>query len=835
MADGGTREIIVRLVSEMKGGAQKVVGEARKQAKAVEKAKTEEAKKGEAEREKVAEKSTKKRAKAELSSEEKQLQEKQKLKKKFENEEDKRARERNLASNKEARKARQAELKEIRDDFKKQAQEKRAEQRRAKREEKAQVKKEEQERRAQARREAREKKQADQQEAKAAKEKAAKERKEAKEKQAREKKSAQEKEKEEKKLAREKAAKEKKDAQESARISKARYSDYKQQRAELGLDKKGSKKLSEKEISDIYSGAGSDQAKEKIRQDLIQDARQQRGVSASISSKRARYASARSNLAAILDTGPKRGIGDLPAVDQEVLGAAKKSGDLIKQFSKTIWSSVLTTVTAGASGYILNKVRQGTAMNYGFRASQDVLTGLIEPGERAGSMFSIGNRAYARGARLGMSPESLMKATASYAKAMGEQSSQEGGLTLAKVRGTTGMSVSESAGVLASIRGRGVGAKKAENELAKMFGVAFSSGVEESTRQPEFVKSFADLMIRAHAKGATTASAGRVVAGLGARGGALGQSYAISAAAQLDQAVSGGGPMTSQAAFTRMSIGYGRPGSKMNFFQAEAMRRKGILANPQMLMSILDTLRQTTFGNKDAMAYQLVNMYGLEQAQAEKVAGMHSLGSFKAQDIYNEAKAQAKTPRGAQVRKAADIDLMKATSGLTDKFESLNTKVSELARQKLPELMKKIDEIFKTREEEEAEIDPDVEAVLNPTLNKLDRIKRRTELLTGRAQRDISAEELQKTQAEITSLRNDARRIGQQYAREEFASQGKAMVPGTQVVAGIVAERGGDVAAIVKKLMDSNSEQVANIVRILQNNSKMKDVNLTNTSNSGKK
>lgn len=494
----------------------------------------------------------------------------------------------------------------------------------------------------------------------------------------------------------------------------------------------------------------------------------------------------------------------------------QKGGGLIKEFLGSPIAKAVNWMTGGILAYAGSKIRSGVQANQSFRASQDVLTGLIRPGQRAGRMFSIRNENFYEAAQYGMSPTQLMSSTAAYARAMGEVGSQRGGLQLAKLRATTGMDVGESAGVLATIRSTGRKRRQAESDLADYFGVAFASGVTESTRQPEFVKAFSKLMVEATAQGARGPQGpGRLVTGLAKMGGPLSQQYAIQVAQGLNQMISGGDPMSSQAAFARMAIGYGRPGSNMDFLKAESIRGKGIMANPQVLMQFLDSLRSSAFGNTAAVAYQLRTMSGgsVTQAQAEKVAQMHALGTFKPADIFNEATAKAKTPRGAVTGKINTIELMNATTKLTDAFESLNTEVSRLARAETPKFIEWLKEKFDLKDGKVPEADKRVENVVSPATNKMMSYIEQANQLAAQASGNVSAERREELRKKESETRRLAASAAVDWAKEQAESAGKPLAQGAAFVVRQRVAKGGDPSLAVREVFGKTADELSAIIR----------------------
>lgn len=366
-----------------------------------------------------------------------------------------------------------------------------------------------------------------------------------------------------------------------------------------------------------------------------------------------------------------------------------------------ILTKVGKVVLGAAMAYGSTRIAKGVNMNRSFRANQGVLTGLIEPGAGASGMFSLGKGsggAYHAAATMGMSPGELMAAQAAYTQSTGEYSSKSdpfrGGRRMAAVHGTMGMGVGAQAAVLSASADRSV--KSATDDMAQMFGIAMASGIKEAARRPRFVQAFSDFMSQAHSFGGTTEGVGRLVSTISGSGRAAKGAYALPVAAAMHGAITSPDPMSKEAAYMRyLMSGYGAPGGSKDFFGAEETRAEGLFGNPSGMATAINRMRKSTGGHRGQMTYLLRNIMGMSQfpGAAKQLAGITSMRDVTEADmsIFDEKKAAARTPRGAQMKQTQDVELMRATEGLTDSFQRLGRSLNEWINKQVPAIQDFLD------------------------------------------------------------------------------------------------------------------------------------------------
>lgn len=326
------------------------------------------------------------------------------------------------------------------------------------------------------------------------------------------------------------------------------------------------------------------------------------------------------------------------------------------------------TVAAGARGVGL--VRSA-------RQSSVALRGL----ERASAVdYSMQNPDLRAAATMGRSPAEYYQARA--AAQMGGAGVT--GMDMLAFTGTTGLSFGEAASMFDKSTSRG---KKVQKDLNQMFGTAVEMGFKTQARQNRFVGAFQDVMMSMHGYvrgGASTPKMLGVARSFSEAGGALGGMFALPAMEQFQAAATGFDPMSSKAAFMRYALGYGRPGSKMSFFQAEAMRRRGLAGDPAMAKKVVSSLREMTGGDVDQMSYMLVNMFGLKQGQAESLLRTGKLEAGKPADKFSREEARARTPPKVRELAERNINLAQSMESLTDSIDSLNETFERLAGRVAP-------------------------------------------------------------------------------------------------------------------------------------------------------
>lgn len=320
-------------------------------------------------------------------------------------------------------------------------------------------------------------------------------------------------------------------------------------------------------------------------------------------------------------------------------------------------------LTMGGTAIVAAKMARGVGMNRAHSAAGMQLAGLEDYDPAVHNIYSS---RYRTAANMGRSPAEYLEARAAGLRSTG---GAIGGNQMLALRGTTGWSTGQAEQIAASSRNRG---QNAQHDINEMFGIAIGAGYKEAARRPAFVQAFAEFMNKAHSYGGTTAGMGQVVSTISNRGGAVAEQYAIGVTSQLQAGLTGSDPMSSHAAFGRLLTGYGKPGSGMGFFQAEAKRRKG-LSDPNMLPQILNQLREMTFGDEGAMAYQLVNQFGVSQAEAERLVGIKGLsGNGDAGNMFSPGRAANLTPQKAARYANRDVTTMQSTVKLTDSLDKLD-------------------------------------------------------------------------------------------------------------------------------------------------------------------
>lgn len=351
-------------------------------------------------------------------------------------------------------------------------------------------------------------------------------------------------------------------------------------------------------------------------------------------------------------------------------------------YLKTIIAAAMAVYKSAKSVYDMAVPvgKEGVAMNRSFGRAQAELAGMENPQART---YNIHGRRYIQAAAMGRSPTDLLRARAASLRGAGGGVSDIETLALMV---NAQMGAGDAAGMMSMSMMRGKQGGGIKKDINQMFAIGIAAGFKEIARQPIFARSFAEYMSKAHVTGATTPGIGQLVATLSAAGGAGGTIsglYGLDVINKLQSGMAGPDPMSSKAAFMRYAMGYGRPGSTLDFFQAEELRRGGIMNNPQALKTVLGTLRGVTRGSERQMAYMLVNLFGLEQKQANELLKVNDIlpAPEGGEDKFSPGKAAARTPEKAKYYARQDLKLAQATTELTYAFDRLRNTTIKVVEQ----------------------------------------------------------------------------------------------------------------------------------------------------------
>lgn len=218
------------------------------------------------------------------------------------------------------------------------------------------------------------------------------------------------------------------------------------------------------------------------------------------------------------------------------------------------------------------------------------------------------------GARLGYDINTMRSHGRNIARQTGSMSAVNQAAILSRYYGGDMGEVGSFMGVLTRGGSPSMGGPAGQKLLGRIMADAVKSGLNKS-RAGEHLESVASMIQQVGSRQAVDVDAGGIsglLSLIGRHGGeGLRGARGMNVLAGIDQGIRSGGSTEGSEAFVLQTIGFGRPGSNMDYFEAKRIQERGLFGgkdgpNIDLLMGMLKNAQEYAGGSREGAAYYLV-------------------------------------------------------------------------------------------------------------------------------------------------------------------------------------------------------------------------------------